>query len=217
MLDWVRKKTEAMVGMGFAIAGKAVAQMLDLVFDAARLVQKTTGVAVPVESEPSPYEQESSWQGTEPQPDALVSEPPAKSESVEPPRPAEAAAPERAPQPAKKEPTKATKTTAAKARPKAKTARKKAQSRGKSAQRRSQILRILEILAEDPNRWMTAVEISKVTDAQGKKILPGNIRKAIRLRGEGLIDSRIRADSVRGATEYRITKAGLRYLSEHAE
>ncbi len=220
MLDWVRKKTEAMVGLGFTVAGKAVAQVLDLVFDAARLIQKTTGVGVPLEqAAPEPWEPE---RPTDPAPGPAEPVGPAEpsgptlSEKV-PPRKEEAAEPaparpKPAPAPAKTA-GKAKKSAAQKASGKKRTSRKAAKA--KPPRRRSQILRILSILAEDPNRWMTAVELSKATAAQGTKILPGNIRKAVRLRAEGLIESRIRPNSARGATEYRITEAGLEYLEEH--
>ena len=72
---------------------------------------------------------------------------------------------------------------------------------------------MLTLLA-DSGGWMSAKELSDAGGAAGMPILPGNVRKVIRARGDEVIETRPREGSRRGALEYRITEAGLQRLSD---
>ena len=117
-----------------------------------------------------------------------------------PPKPAAPAAEAKpkAPAASKPKPTAKPKT---KAKPKAKGSRK-----GKK--RPDQMIRVLELLEASATGWLSAKELSDAGEAGGTPILPGNVRKVIRARGEGLVETRPRDGSRRGALEYRITDAG---------
>jgi len=80
--------------------------------------------------------------------------------------------------------------------------------------RKNQLVRVLEMLNEDAEAWMSASELSEASAEQGSKILPGNVRKVIRMRGEPYIETRPRAESRRGSLEYHITDEGLKYLED---
>ncbi len=80
--------------------------------------------------------------------------------------------------------------------------------------RKNQLVRVLEMLNEDAETWMSASELSKASAESGSKILPGNVRKVIRMRGEPYIETRPRAESRRGSLEYHITDEGLKYLED---
>lgn len=80
--------------------------------------------------------------------------------------------------------------------------------------RKNQLVRVLEMLNEDAEAWISASELSKASAEHGSKILPGNVRKVIRMRGEPYIETRPRAKSRRGSLEYHITDEGLKYLED---
>ncbi|MCD6497791.1 MAG: hypothetical protein J7M25_05725 [Deltaproteobacteria bacterium] len=228
MLETLWELGQNISGAGVALAGKALSSVMELVRDVALKVEEHTGLPVPFGAPVKSWEQPSSTQtydegGRDPFHDEVgevveqaVTEPVKATTSAG----LAAAVPASA---SKDDALEDAKTTA-----KRKTAPKKQASGGSKAQARkakkgkgaaktkkragtggSQILRLLGILAEDPSRWMSAGELSAATDRQGNKILPGNVRKAIRLRGEGLIEMRPREGSRRGAMEYRATKDGL--------
>lgn len=91
--------------------------------------------------------------------------------------------------------------------------RKKARAKlAEVGERPDQMVRVLELLAESQKAWVSAKELSDAGGQAGTPILPGNVRKVIRARGEGLIETRPRDGSRRGALEYRITEAGRRTL-----
>jgi len=117
---------------------------------------------------------------------------------VEPPSPP-------SPEPAQPKPA----PRGAAAKPKA-TRRAPAKRRGKK--RPDQLLRVLSLLAENGD-WMSAKELSDSGGAAGTPILPGNVRKVIRARGDLVIETRPREGSRRGALEYRITTAGAQRLA----
>jgi hypothetical protein len=80
--------------------------------------------------------------------------------------------------------------------------------------RADQLLRVLELLSGANGRWLSAKELSDAGEKASTPILPGNVRKVIRSRGDGLIETRDRAGSRRGAMEYRITDAGRTHLKQ---
>ncbi len=98
----------------------------------------------------------------------------------------------------------------AKATPKATRRRAPAKRRGKK--RPDQLVRVLSLLTEHGG-WMSAKELSDTGGAAGTPILPGNVRKVIRARGDVVIETRPREGSRRGALEYRITEAGTQRLA----
>ncbi len=100
---------------------------------------------------------------------------------------------------------------AAKAKPKTTRRRPAAKRRGKK--RPDQLVRVLQLLTNGGG-WMSAKELSDAGGAAGTPILPGNVRKVIRARGDVVIETRPREGSRRGALEYRITAAGTQRLSE---
>lgn len=100
-------------------------------------------------------------------------------------------------------------TPPAAAKPKPTRRRAPAKRRGKK--RPDQLLRVLSLLAERGD-WMSAKELSDAGGAAGTPILPGNVRKVIRARGDEVIETRPREGSRRGALEYRITAAGQQRL-----
>ncbi len=238
MLDAIREMSENLAEMGFALAGKALSGVFAVVRDVAIKVEEHTGIPVPfahsgmpvvVESEESvPPWQKESVAGKVPGDGDRAQAHDAKVESaVEPAtapmkdaaKGAESAV--KKTEPAQKRPA-AKKKTASKSASKSptrKTGRRKSSAKSgkgkKTPAKNSQVLRLLTILSRDKDSWMSAVELSAATADQGSRILPGNVRKAIRLRAEGLIVSRTRPGSKRGATEYRITEKGLAYLAEH--
>jgi hypothetical protein len=104
--------------------------------------------------------------------------------------------------------------TKAKTKATAKAGGRKGQAKGrrkvkkKGKKRPDQMIRVLELLAASPRPWMSAKELSEAGEAAGTPILPGNVRKVIRSRGDGFVETRPREGSRRGALEYRITDAG---------
>lgn len=78
--------------------------------------------------------------------------------------------------------------------------------------RADQLLRVMQILAEADGAWMSAKEICDAGAEAGTPILPGNVRKVIRGRGERFIETRSRTGSRRGALEYNLTRAGREHL-----
>ncbi len=232
MLDSIREMGENLAGMGLALAGRALSGVFGVVRDVALRVEEHTGIPVPFAHSGMPVTMETAdspatWEsgassdgGMEKAPVAAVVAEPAEAEASSDPSVIEEKEPsgeQKAKAAAKQSPAK--KTTRKKTQGKSSARKGKSRTSKKSgkkpAARNSQILRLLEILNRDPNSWMSAVELSAATDEQGSRILPGNVRKAIRLRGEGLIESRVRPGSKRGATEYRITVKGRAYLEEN--
>ena len=67
---------------------------------------------------------------------------------------------------------------------------------------------------EGDKEWMSAGELSAAAGASGAPILPGNVRKVIRLRGDGLVETRPRSGSRRGSLEYKITASGRNRVTE---
>jgi len=102
-------------------------------------------------------------------------------------------------------------TDVARAKPKTVRRRPTASRRGKK--RPDQLLRVLALLTE-AGTWMSAKELSDAGGAAGTPILPGNVRKVIRARGDVVIETRPREGSRRGALEYRITAAGSQHLAD---
>lgn len=100
---------------------------------------------------------------------------------------------------------------AAKATPK--TTRRRAPAKRRGKKRPDQLLRVLTLLTESGG-WISAKELSDAGGAAGTPILPGNVRKVIRARGDEVIETRPREGSRRGALEYRINAAGTRRLAE---
>lgn len=94
---------------------------------------------------------------------------------------------------------------------KARTSRRRAPAKRRGKKRPDQLLRVLSLLA-DNGGWMSAKELSDAGGAAGTPILPGNVRKVIRARGDEVIETRPREGSRRGALEYRITAAGQQRL-----
>lgn len=116
-----------------------------------------------------------------------------------------------APEPARSAPAPAPATAGGAAKPKTTRRRAPAQRRGKK--RPDQLLRVLTLLSESGG-WMSAKELSDSGGAAGTPILPGNVRKVIRARGDMVIETRPREGSRRGALEYRITTAGAQRLAD---
>ncbi len=97
------------------------------------------------------------------------------------------------------------------AKPAAKAPRRRAPAKRRGKKRPDQLVRVLSLLAESGG-WMSAKELSDTGGAAGTPILPGNVRKVIRARGDVVIETRPREGSRRGALEYRITAAGTERL-----
>ena len=231
MFDSIREMSENLAEMGLALAGRALSGVFGVVRDVAIKVEEHTGIPVPFAHSGMPVvvetaESQASWEkdavpshgdaetkaASQPVKVEPVAEPASETKSGGQEKAAKASAKGAAKKPAarKSAAKKTTKKTGTKS------ASSKTSKKGKkSPGRNSQVLRLLDILSRDTESWMTAVELSAATAEQGSRILPGNVRKAIRLRAEGLIESRTRPGSKRGATEYRITEKGLAYLKEH--
>lgn len=169
---------------------QAIRLFLDLVSVVSERVREATGQPRPLPMEPTPSPRS-----------PPAEEPWAHKPAIEP---AQRVQPKRkAPVPAR---------VAGGAKPKAK-AKKKASAKGGVEQERpDQMIRVLELLVESGQPWLSAKELSDAGAAAGTPILPGNVRKVIRARGEDLIETRPRDGSRRGALEYRITDAGRRSL-----
>ena len=118
----------------------------------------------------------------------------------------------------KKSSAKKTKKRATKKRPTKKRATNKSGAKKKTQKkkkgRKNQLIRVLKMLHEDTDTWMSASELSNASEEQGSKILPGNVRKVIRQRGEPYIETRPRAGSRRGSLEFNITDEGVAHLEE---
>jgi hypothetical protein len=153
-----------------------------------------------------------------PSPPPATQPPPAPAASPEPAaaKDTSARAAPVAPQPAEAKPAAEPATKAAtKAATKSKGRKRKTKSKakGKKGKKRpDQLIRVLELLAASPHPWLSAKELSEAGEAAGTPILPGNVRKVIRGRGEGVIETRPREGSRRGALEYRITDEGYAKL-----
>jgi hypothetical protein len=94
----------------------------------------------------------------------------------------------------------------------AKPSRRRAPAKRRGKKRPDQLVRVLSLLAESGG-WMSAKELSDTGGASGTPILPGNVRKVIRARGDVVIETRPREGSRRGALEYRITAAGTQRIA----
>jgi len=117
-----------------------------------------------------------------------------------------------APEPVRPPAAAAAATTSAAAKPAAKAPRRRAPAKRRGKKRPDQLVRVLSLLAESGG-WMSAKELSDTGGAAGTPILPGNVRKVIRARGDVVIETRPREGSRRGALEYRITEAGTQRLA----
>lgn len=91
---------------------------------------------------------------------------------------------------------------------------RKARATKKAGVEKDQLVRVLRYLSESSQEWMSASELSAAAGSQGAPMLPGNVRKVIRLRGNDLVETRPRAGSRRGSLEYRMTSDGRRWLQE---
>ena len=99
------------------------------------------------------------------------------------------------------------------AQAKPKTTRRRAPAKRRGKKRPDQLLRVLALLTE-AGGWLSAKELSDAGGAAGTPILPGNVGKVIRARGDVVIETRPREGSRRGALEYRITAAGTQRLAD---
>lgn len=103
----------------------------------------------------------------------------------------------------------------ARARPgKGRARTRRARATKKAGVKKDQLVRVLKHLTEGDKDWMSASELSAAAEAAGAAILPGNVRKVIRLRGGGLVQTRPRDGSRRGSLEYRITPEGRQRLEK---
>jgi len=231
MLDTLWELGQNISGAGMALAGKALSSVMDLVRDVALKVEEHTGLPVPFGAPVRSWDQSSSAQSyddggqdlfhdevgdaveraaSEPvtanASAAVVNEASWQTPESNSDAPVAKTATKRKPAAKKKASAIAHKAGQA---GKAKKGKGTGKAKKRAASQTSQITRLLGILAEDSTGWMSAGELSAATDREGTKILPGNVRKAVRLRGEGLIEMRPREGSRRGAMEYRATKKGL--------
>lgn len=221
---------------GFDLAAKAVTGIMNLYRELAVQVEEQTGFTLPLAGNRSERSSCSGFSGEqfyqdrpaesrtffttgaeapEKAMDAVSSVPDAEAEKKnkkvkekkEPPAESKAGA--------KKSPEKPKKRTVKKRVTKKRATNKSgAQKTQKKKGRKNQLARVLELLNEDGATWKSASELADASAEQGTRILPGNVRKVIRMRGEKYIETRPRADSRRGSLEYHITPAGLKYLQE---
>ena len=222
MLQALRELAGTLGGTGIDIATRAVSGMVDLLKNIATLVGDQIGVGGPGGGAGG-----FSGPGTRP-PSRMIPEPPASSATPAAAAAAAAAPPDSVPaeKPAAKAGAAAGKGRARPPTRKKAPARKKGPARAKgtrkgktakgrkAAANKDQLVRVLRHIVEGDKEWMSAGELSQAAAAANAPMLPGNVRKVIRLRGEGLVQTRPRADSRRGSLEYRITAAGRKRLEE---
>ncbi len=77
---------------------------------------------------------------------------------------------------------------------------------------KDQLYKVLVALASvtegDPNGYLTAREIAAAATARSLPILAENVRKVLRTRAVGYVESRSRGEGVNRVTEFRLNTAG---------
>jgi hypothetical protein len=228
MFEAIKEIGETVREAGFDLATRALTGMMGLVREVAGQFEEKTGVSLPF-SGLIGYDAQtrSSPAGHFPSP---RTEPPFGSPAPAPTRrPTELdwAATERPtprsepstpdlahPEPQKKK--RSSKSTPKKSSSKSKKGKKKSAKgkRKKGRARKNQLYRVLKLLEDSNKQWMSASELSDASAERDTRILPGNVRKVIRTRGKSYIESRPRAESRRGALEFRINEEGRKHLEE---